>query len=68
MMLHTQLKKQAARYLKLQPVFLRKYVRALWADIAQVVFLCNVVSDVWTTLTRLYSYSLLSQNGRYSIV
>ena len=35
-------KKQATSHLKLQPVFLRKHVCALWVNTVQVVFLCNV--------------------------
>ena len=33
-------------YLK-QPVFLRKYICALWVNIAQVIVVCNVVSDTY---------------------
>ena len=38
-------KKQATSHLKLQPVFLRKLVCALWANTIKVVFLCNFVSE-----------------------
>ena len=40
-------KKEATKHLKLQPVVLQKHVCVLWANIAQVVFLCNFVSDVF---------------------
>ena len=41
-----RLKNSWQTYLK-QPVFLRKYICALWPNIAQVTFLCIVVSDVF---------------------
>ena len=34
-------------YFKLQLVFLRKYIGALWASIAQMIFSCNFVSNVF---------------------
>ena len=40
-------KKQTTSHLKLQPVFLQKHVCALCTNIIQVVFLCNVVSDIF---------------------
>ena len=42
----TRLKPGFQTYLK-QPVFLRKYICALLANITQVILLCFVVSDIF---------------------
>ena len=40
-------KKQATRHLKLQPVFGQKHVCLLLGTTLHVVFLCNIVSDIF---------------------
>ena len=53
----TRFKKTVHQTYMEQSVFLRKYICALWVNIA-----------VWKTLTKQYSYAMLFQNGRYNIV
>ena len=60
---------QADRDNIIQVIFLQKHFCASWANIIQVFcFVPCCLRHIWTTLTRQYSYAMLSQYDRYSIV
>ena len=50
-----------------QVIFLQKHVCVLKANIAEVIFLCNVASDVFGQ-DRVYSYAMFFQPDRHNIV